>query len=290
MPGFQIGEVFIESLRFLFKQLRAAFVLAVVPYGLLLGLTVLASGLMPDDLGTLELRPGAEYQLEGLVLLDPATGESLDLAPILWFQLLMFILALVVPLPFKVAWLRYTLLGPRFQPVRPVFRFGDRELRFLGYTVGLTLIMLAIGGVGGAVAGMIGAAAGSLSFSLVLTLASIALLAWITARLYFVFPAVVMDLPGGFRRAWVESSGQALKLIVLTVIILLVLGLPTILVGMLLAGAPPVAVVVGMVLQIVIDAGLWTALGFAYWRTTGIPGPQGPTPPAVSPGFDPRVD
>ena len=40
MPGFQIGEVFTESLRFLLKQLRAAFVLAAVHYGLLLVLTV----------------------------------------------------------------------------------------------------------------------------------------------------------------------------------------------------------------------------------------------------------
>lgn len=286
MPGFPIGEVFTESMRFLLKQLRPAFILAAVPYGLLLVLTLAASSLMPEDVGTLQLRPGAAYQVEGLVIVDPETGERLDLAPLLYFQLLMFVLALVVPLPFKVAWLRYTLLGPRMQRVGPIFAFGSRELRFLGYTIALTLIMLVVGGAGGMLAGMIGSGAGSLSVSALLMLGVGVFLAWLTARLYFVFPPLVMDLPGGFARAWTESRGQAFRLILLTLMVLLVLGLPAMVVGMLLSGAPLVATVVAILLQIVIDAGLWTALGFAYWRTTGIPGPHGAQTEAQIATFD----
>jgi hypothetical protein len=279
MPGFQIGEVFTESLRFLLKQLRAAFILAAVPYGLLFVLTLVASSLMPQDMGTFELRPGASYQVEGLVVVDPETGARFDLEPLLWFQLLMFALALVVPLPFKVAWLRYSLLGPRYQPVRPVFQFGSREIRFLGYTLAIVLIMFAVAGVGTILAGMVGAAGGGVAITVVLMFAAAVVAIWLTTRLYFVFPPLVMDLPASLGRAWTESRGQAFKLIVLTVMVLVVLALPAALIGMLLAGAPLIATLVGTVLQIVIDAGLWTALGFAYWKTTGIPGPQGAVVP-----------
>jgi hypothetical protein len=286
MPGFQIGEVFTESLRFLLKQLRPLFILAAVPYALFLLLQLLAASLMPEDTGTLELRleAMATYEYDGLVVIDPATGERRDLAPELYLGVLTLLLQLVVLLPFNVAWLRYTLLGPRFQRIGPIFGVGSREVRFLGYNVGLVLIMLAGAGIASAVAGLLGAATGNAAPMLVIVLATVVLFAWLTARLYFVFPPLAMDLPGGFARAWTESRGQGFKLVLLTVMVLLVLGLPVVVVGAILAGAPLVAAVVGTGLQIIVDGGLWTALAFAYWRTTGIPGQQqGPGAPSPGP-------
>lgn len=280
MPGFQIGEVFTESLRFVFKQLRAAFILAAVPYGLLLALTIAAFSLFPEQGGMPDLRPDGSYQLEGMTLVDLDSGARLNLGPTLYFQLLMFLLALIVPLPFKVAWLRYTLLGPQHQPVRPGYSFGDREIRFLGYTVGVIAAMLGLALAGGLAANLVGALTASSQVAIVLTLAALIFLLWVTARLYFVFPAAVMDLSGGFRRAWVESRGQGFKLLVLTVMILVVLGIPAIVISALFGVTPIVAAAVSTVLQIVVDAGLWTALGLAYWRATGIPGQQN-TPPAT---------
>jgi hypothetical protein len=285
MPGFQIGEVFTESLRFVLKQLRALFLLAAVSYGLFFALQLVASSLMPEDTGTLELRleAMATYEYDGLVVTDPATGEHRDLEPDLYFGALTLLLELLVLLPFNVAWLRYTLLGPSFQRVGPTFGFGTRELRFLGYNVGLVLMMLAGAGIASAAAGMIGAATGNAAPMLVTVLATVVLFAWLTARLYFVFPPLAMDLPGGFARAWAESKGQGFKLVLLTVMVLLVLGLPVVIVGAVLAGAPLVAAVVGIVLKVVVDGGLWTALAFAYWRTTGIPGPRAPAAPRSGP-------
>lgn len=286
MQGFQIGEVFTESLRFLFKHLRAVFVLAIVPYGMLFGATLAAGYLIETELTGFELRAGVQYEFEGLVLIDPETGARLDFAPLFYYQLLMFVLALVIPLPFKVAWMRYSLLGPRYQPVRPVFSFGSRELRFLGYTLALMLIMLGIGGAGIFLSSLLAGAMASTGVAVALFLATLALLSWVTARLYFVFPPLIMDLPGGFGRAWAESRGQAFKLIILTLIIMLVLGLPTLIVAMLVGSIPIVGLIVMTVLEIVIDAGLWTALGFAYWKTTGIPGSHGPATESKIAAFD----
>jgi hypothetical protein len=279
MPGFQIGEVFTESLRFLLKQLRPLFILAAVPYGVFLVLSLIASSLFPVEVGAFSFRAGEVYNMEGLVIVDPQTGERFDMEPLIYLQLLMLVLDRVVLLPFKVTWLRYVLLGPRFQPVRPAIQFGDRELRFLAYSVGLTLVMLAIGGLGGALAGAIGLAEGSVALWLALMLATAIALAWTTARLYFMLPPLAMDLPGGFRRAWAESAGQGFRLVVLTMLVLLTLGLPVVVISTILGGAPLLATVVVTILQIVVDGALWTALAFAYWRTTRIPGPQqGPAP------------
>ena len=282
MPGFQIGEVFTESLRFLFKQLRAAFVLAAVPYALLLVATILALSIAPEQESEFVPRPGVAYEMDGMVLIDPETGASLDFGALLTFQLFMMLLALIIPLPFKVAWLRYTLLGPQHQPVRLSYGFGNREMRFLAYTLGLIVVMSAIGIGGGLLAGLIGAGTGSVQFSVVLSIAASVLLVWISARLYFVFPAVALDLPGGFGRSWTESRGQAFKLIVLTLMLLVVLGLPALVISSLLGVTPIVATVITTVLQIIVDAGMWTALGLAYWRTTGIPGNQATSTPPGS--------
>ncbi|MEZ5668068.1 MAG: hypothetical protein R3F55_11660 [Alphaproteobacteria bacterium] len=283
MSTFNIGEVFSESLRFLFRQLRAMAVLAVVPYGLLVGALILIDyataehmarfqadmAAFQDYLAQTGPDPDIEVAIQGLVISLPS-GHSLDFGPVLLVNLISVLALLIVPLPFKVAWLRYSLLGPQAEPVRPGYRFGPRELRFLGYTLGVAALMAAILMLFAGIGGVIGGAAAALFL-----LGGIGLALWIGARLYFVFPPTAMGLAGGLGRAWQESRGQAFKLLVLTLIVGLVFLVPTLLLGMVLASVPLVGTVLMLAVQAVADAALWTALGFAYWKTTGIPGPGG---------------
>ena len=284
MSGFNVGEVFSQSLRFLFKQWRAVATFAVAPYGLLLLTNVLIDMATADQVAAFyedlikfqtELaEPTAEHapsiEQDGFVFTDSTTGNSVDVGPFLGTYLLISLAALIVPVPFKVVWLRYCLLGPSHEPVRPVIRFAGREVRFLGRTIGLYLILMLVL-VGFSV---IGGLSGGPQTASLLGLVGTGIAIWIAARLYFVFPAQVIDLKGGFGRAWNESRGQAFKLILLTLMLALTFVPPLILVGLVLASVPLVAQIATLIVMMVLDAALWTALAFAYWKTTGNPGPQ----------------
>jgi len=306
MTGFSIAEVFTESLRFVARQLRALAVLAVAPYGLLLAALILIDlatadvtaqfmadwAALQDYMMQVEPGTGRPEATVTPMQVEPGTspqavvtpwrvilpsGQTLDFGPALLAMLVNFLALAIVPMPFRVAWLRYSLLGPRAEPVRIGYAFGPRAFRFLGYTLGLMLIMTAImfgfAAVGGALGG---------GMAVLFTIGGFGVSIWVAARLYFVFPIVAMDLPGGLRRAWRESRGQAFRLLVLTLLIALVFLLPSIVVNLVLGQVPVVGAAAILLMQILTEAALWTALGFAYWKTTGIPGAGARTAQAAS--------
>ncbi len=116
---------------------------------------------------------------------------------------------------FGVAWHRLTLLGPvaGAPPLLPAWR--QRHWRFLGYLLAVMLIGY------GAIAMVF-----SLAFAVVqpeieamsaglglMIFAGTAILAFIMARLSFVFPAVSVDESYRLRHAWTHTKGQGLRLI-----------------------------------------------------------------------------
>jgi hypothetical protein len=152
---------------------------------------------------------------------------------------------------FGVAWHRLTLLGPvaGAPPLLPAWR--QRHWRFLGYLLAVMLIGY------GAIAMVF-----SLAFAVVqpeieamsaglglMIFAGTAILAFIMARLSFVFPAVSVDESYRLRHAWTHTKGQGLRLIGAT----------------LLAAAPMVALI---------------------WAVSGILGALLISAPAAVPGQD----
>jgi hypothetical protein len=152
---------------------------------------------------------------------------------------------------FGVAWHRLPLLGPvaGAPPLLPAWR--QRHWRFLGYLLAVMLIGY------GAIAMVF-----SLAFAVVqpeieamsaglglMIFAGTAILAFIMARLSFVFPAVSVDESYRLRHAWTHTKGQGLRLIGAT----------------LLAAAPMVALI---------------------WAVSGILGALLISAPAAVPGQD----
>lgn len=116
---------------------------------------------------------------------------------------------------FGVAWHRLTLLGPiaGAPPLLPAWK--QRHWRFLGYLLAVMLIGY------GAIAMVF-----SLAFAVVqpemeatsaglglMIFAGAAILAFVMARLSFVFPAVSVDESYRLRHAWTHTKGQGLRLI-----------------------------------------------------------------------------
>ena len=163
---------------------------------------------------------------------------------------------------FGVAWHRLTLLGPvaGAPPLLPAWR--QRHWRFLGYLLAVMLIGY------GAIAMVF-----SLAFAVVqpeieamsaglglMIFAGTAILAFIMARLSFVFPAVSVDESYRLRHAWTHTKGQGLRLIGAT----------------LLASAPMVALIWAV-------SGILGALLLA--DPTAVPGQDGLPPEARAQAF-----
>ncbi len=142
-----------------------------------------------------------------------ALGFSVPVTSSLGF--LSAILGLLPYTFFGVAWHRLTLLGPvaGAPPLLPAWR--QRHWRFLGYLLAVMLIGY------GAIAMVF-----SLAFAVVqpeieamsaglglMIFAGTAILAFIMARLSFVFPAVSVDESYRLRHAWTHTKGQGLRLI-----------------------------------------------------------------------------
>ena len=142
-----------------------------------------------------------------------ALGFSVPVTSSLGF--LSAILGLLPYTFFGVAWHRLTLLGPvaGAPPLLPAWR--QRHWRFLGYLLAVMLIGY------GAIAMVF-----SLAFAVVqpemeamsaglglMIFAGTAILAFVMARLSFVFPAVSVDESYRLRHAWTHTKGQGLRLI-----------------------------------------------------------------------------
>ncbi len=128
---------------------------------------------------------------------------------------LIMVLGFVPYTIFGVAWHRVTLLGPAAgaPPLVPAWR--QRHSRFLGYLVAVTVI-----GYGVAVMVL------SITFTLVrpgaevtprawsaVLVAGALILAYVTMRLSFVFPAVAVDEAYRLKHAWAHTKGQGLRLL-----------------------------------------------------------------------------
>ncbi len=116
---------------------------------------------------------------------------------------------------FGVAWHRLTLLGPvaGAPPLLPAWR--QRHWRFLGYLLAVMLIGYgAIAMVFSLAFAVIQPEQEAMSAGLGLMIfAGAAILAFIMARLSFVFPAVSVDENYRLRHAWTHTKGQGLRLI-----------------------------------------------------------------------------
>ena len=152
---------------------------------------------------------------------------------------------------FGVAWHRLTLLGPvaGAPPLLPAWR--QRHWRFLGYLLAVMLIgYAAIAMVFSLAFAVVQPEIEAMSAGLGLMIfAGTAILAFIMARLSFVFPAVSVDESYRLRHAWTHTKGQGLRLIGAT----------------LLASAPMVALI---------------------WAVSGILGALLISAPAAVPGQD----
>jgi hypothetical protein len=152
---------------------------------------------------------------------------------------------------FGVAWHRLTLLGPvaGAPPLLPAWR--QRHWRFLGYLLAVMLIgYAAIAMVFSLAFAVVQPEIEAMSAGLGLMIfAGTAILAFIMARLSFVFPAVSVDESYRLRHAWTHTKGQGLRLIGAT----------------LLAAAPMVALI---------------------WAVSGILGALLISAPAAVPGQD----
>jgi hypothetical protein len=134
-----------------------------------------------------------------------------------------YLFAILTLLPytlFGVAWHRLTLLGPTAgaPPLLPSWR--QRHWRFLGYLLAVMLI----GSGATAVVVSLGLAvlqpeSDSLRTGLsLMPVAGFAIVAYVMARLSFVFPAVSVDEDYRLRHAWTHTKGQGLRLIGATVL------------------------------------------------------------------------
>jgi len=129
-----------------------------------------------------------------------------------------FLFAMLGLLPytfFGVAWHRLTLLGPvaGAPPLLPAWR--QRHWRFLGYLLAVMLIgYAAIAMVFSLAFAVVQPEIEAMSAGLGLMIfAGTAILAFVMARLSFVFPAVSVDESYRLRHAWTHTKGQGLRLI-----------------------------------------------------------------------------
>ena len=134
---------------------------------------------------------------------------------------LVALLGLVPYTIFGVAWHRLSLLGPRAgaPPLMPVW--ARRHWRFLGYLLAVMLIGYAAIAMVFSLAFAVfqpGVAALSAGLGLMIV-AGAAILAFIMARLSFVFPAVSVDEDYRLRHAWTHTKGQGLRIIGATLLV-----------------------------------------------------------------------
>ncbi len=143
---------------------------------------------------------------------DPADGGSSGPG-------LLGIAYFLASLPFLVSWYRFIIDGPLGLEGRPSFTFGRLEGRFLMWAVVLALVVAAPMIIAGAVA--IPFASGAISahqlpmLPLLLGVFFFILLILASLRLSLIFPAVAVEDPASFARAWDMSKGNSLRMLAL---------------------------------------------------------------------------
>ncbi|MDJ0951615.1 MAG: hypothetical protein QNJ94_22110 [Alphaproteobacteria bacterium] len=141
-----------------------------------------------------------------------ATAESADAdgAEANVLLLVAVLAAIVVLVPFLSQWHRVSLLGPEREPPRIRFRFGVRELRFLGHClllilIGCTIVLLPL-------LALVMSGGGEFAFIVGVGLALVML--YVIARLGLMLPATAMDRRTGLVDAWTRSKGNGVRIAV----------------------------------------------------------------------------
>lgn len=184
-------QIFVHSVRQVFGNLPAALRISGVLYLVIFALGIALTGWGPPTMA------------------DPAALDG----GLMGAVLLSGIVSLVLSLWIAVGWHRYVLRMEGGASIVPAFR-GGAILRYLGYTLLITIIVIPVGILGGIIAGLAfggmamgpGQAGGGLGLMLAMgVLVYLPVLA-VFFRLSPVLPAAALDEPLGIGAAWKATA------------------------------------------------------------------------------------
>ena len=208
------------------------------------------------------------------------------------WSLMLSLLGLIPDTYFGVAWHRYVLLGAQRATPTTLPPLAPRHWRFLGYAV----VMLLITGLPGL--GLRSAVqplyevqgqptpelVAEVSSNLLPFLALLIFAFVLMLRLYFVFPAVAVDERYGLADSWRHTRGQALRLFLGQLVLVLPVALVTYVLAVALTGGAPeepslVALIATMMLFYVGMGLVFAFISIAFRECTGwIPDAQAGPP------------
>jgi hypothetical protein len=206
-----------------------------------------------------------------LPILYSATGVIL-------FLIFIFILMLIYA-AMLVAWHRVTLLG--YAADKGLFRVGlsSREWRFLGYSLLVYPLMIALI--------LICYAAGSMSETLgwLVSLAAIAVFIYLTVRSCLVLPATAADHPTSLKTSWQQTAGHFWPMFVVFIVLFLIFFVALLIVAVILGfifGQSLTGTIIQQLVLVPIQLlGICvsvSALSYIYRILSGHPDPLAETP------------
>lgn len=173
----------------------------------------------------------------------------LDLEPaITW---LLSTIAIVAQAIFAITTHRIVLLGPDSVPKWGITSWSKRETYFILHIIGLGLMMIPIGLVG--IIPVVGA------------IAALVLICWLLGRFSLVFPGIAVDKGVSFKLSWELTENHQLAMFLVVVIFPIMLGIPTVLFGLVPYGSFISAVFAAFVIVFEI-----AALSLAYQKITEV--------------------
>lgn len=172
---------------------------------------------------------------------------------------------LLVCVPMIVTWYRMIVLGQEEAARQPVFTFGRREFRLLGWQLAVAVAGIAAFGAGaGILTGVYyGAGQGALAIILCIVLGAGGLLGALAVinRISFVFALAATDQPVSFKASWEMTRGLTWPLLGTLLLIVLAQSLVVTLVNP-LGGV--VAAVIHSAATVFTFAAMATLFGFVY--------------------------
>lgn len=213
-----VVEIAAEAYHAVWRYRRLLVDRAAVPAALVLAIGIVEHLLSGSGSVPLEPPPG----VEGDAPADEGGGGGPGFIGIAYF---------LASLPFLVSWYRVIIDGPQAVAGRPPFSFGRPEGRFLLWALLLGLVLAVPMIIAGAVA--IPFATGELPgnqvplLPVLLAVFFFILLVLASLRLSLIFPAIAVEEPASFARAWDISKGNSFRLFGLAVVV----HLPALLMG-----------------------------------------------------------
>jgi len=131
-------------------------------------------------------------------------------------------------IPFAVAWLRMLMLGERPESFQGI-RFGRTELRFLAYVFLIPLVSYLPAILLGGAALVIREPMVDHVFLLVTTLLALSGGAYLSMRLWLVFPEIAIDKFNGLSESWHMAKGAVSRICAIAMIVelpLIIIGIP----------------------------------------------------------------